>query len=207
MNASVKSIPGVATVAVLMFPPAVRGEGFVIDNSHTSVIFGVSHLGYSYTYGRFNTVKGGFNLDRANPGGSQFRILIDASSIDSNDAKRDEHLKGPDFFNVKQFPSITFESTGVSIEKAEKGEFYNMTGNFTMHGQTRQVTLPVQKLGEGNGPYGKYRAGFLCQTKLKRSEYGMTNMIPNIGDEIAVTVSFEGIRQDGPATGQPAAPQ
>ena len=188
--------------ALLLISPSLRGDTYVLDNSHTSVIFGVSHLGYSYTYGRFNTVKGGFELDLTNPQASKFQILIDASSIDSNDAKRDGHLKGPDFLNVKQFPSITFQSSSIVVEKTDKGEFYNMTGKFTMHGQTKEVTLPVQKLGEGKGPYGNYRAGFLCRTKLKRSDFGMTNMLQFIGDEIEITVSFEGLRQEAPAAGQ-----
>ena len=202
MANSWKSILLILSTVLVSSLPSARAETFLIDNSHTSVIFGVSHLGYSFTYGRFNRVQGGFNLDRTNPAASKFQLVIDASSIDSNDAKRDEHLKGPDFFNVKQFPSITFESTGIVIEKTEQGEFYNMTGNFTIHGKTKQVTLPVQKLGEGKGPYGKYRAGFLCRTKFLRSDFGMTNMIPNVGDEIAVTVSFEGLRQDASAGSQ-----
>ena len=181
---------------------SARAENFVLDNSHTSVIFGVSHLGYSYTYGRFNQVRGGFTLDRANPAASQFQLGIDANSIDSNDQKRDEHLKGPDFFNVKQFPVITFQSKSIKVEKTKEGEMYNITGTLTIHGVPREVTLPVKKLGEGEGPYKKYRCGFLCQTKIKRSEYGMTNMIPNIGDEIAITVSFEGIRQDAAPAAQ-----
>ncbi len=193
--------------AILCLPQVSVGEMFVIDNSHTSVIFGVSHFGYSYTYGRFNKVKGGFNLDKGNPAASQFQIVIDATSIDSNDQKRDEHLKGPDFFNVKQFPVINFQSTGINIESSEKGQMYNIAGKLTMHGVTRDVVLPVEKLGEGKGPYGKYRSGFLCQTKLKRSDFGMTNMVPSIGDEIAVTVSFEGIRQEAPAAAQSAIPQ
>lgn len=205
MKTALKTV-ALMLVAVLL-PQSSSGETFVIENSHTSVIFGVSHFGYSYTYGRFNKVKGGFNLDRENPAASQFQIMIDATSIDSNDPKRDEHLKGPDFFNVKQFPVITFQSTGVNVETTEKGEIYNIAGKLTMHGVTKDVVLPVQKLGEGKGPYGKYRCGFLCQSKLKRSDYGMTNMVPNIGDEIAVTVSFEGVRQDRPEAAPPAAPQ
>lgn len=199
MRVVTKSVWTFAACALLLLPQAAQGDNFVIDNSHTSVIFGVSHLGYSYTYGRFNKVEGRFSLDQANPAASKFQLLIHAPSIDSNDPKRDEHLKGPDFFNVKQFPAITFESTGINVEMKGKDEYYNMTGKLTMHGVTREITLPVQKLGEGKGPYGKYRSGFLCQTKIKRSEYGMTNMIPNIGDSVAITISFEGIREEGAA--------
>lgn len=183
------------TASALCSTASAQTETFVLDNSHTSVIFGVKHFGCSYTYGRFNQVRGGFTLDRANPAASQFQLAIDVNSIDSNDPKRDEHLKGPDFFNVKQSPVITFQSTAIKVEKSEEGEMYNMTGKLTIHGVTKEVTLPVKKIGEANGPYGNYRCGFLCQTNIKRSEYGMANMVDKIGDEVAITVSFEGIRQ------------
>lgn len=197
-----KSAAVVFTLLATATAGVAQAETFVLDNSHTSVIFGVKHLEYSYTYGRFNKVSGGFNLDRSNPAASSFRIGIDASSIDTNDVKRDEHLRGPDFFNVKQFQTISFVTKSIKVEKTKEGEMYNMTGTLTIHGVPREVTLPVKKLGEGKGPYGKYRCGFFCQTKLKRSEFGMTNMIPNIGDEIAITVSFEGIRQEAAPAAQ-----
>ena len=198
MNMTAKT--AVWTLATLACLPTGVGvaQNYVIDNSHTSIIFGVSHLGYSYTYGRFNQTRGNYMLDPANPAASQFQLLIDATSIDTNDQKRDEHLKGPDFFSVKQFPVISFQSTSVKVEKSpEGGEIYNISGKLTLHGVTRDVTLPVQKLGEGPGPRGNdYRSGFICKSQIKRSDYGMSNMVPHIGDEIAITVSFEGIRQD-----------
>lgn len=195
MNAAFKTFSLFLTLALYASICGAQTETFVLDNSHTSVIFGVKHFGCSYTYGRFNQVRGGFTLDRANPSASQFQLAIDASSIDSNDKKRDEHLKGPDFFNVKQHQAITFQSSGVKVETTEKGEVYNIAGKLTIHGVTRDVTLPVKKVGEGEGPYKNYRCGFLCQTNIKRSDFGMTNMVPQIGDEVAITVSFEGIRQ------------
>ena len=199
MHTHLRSIALAMTIATLTVPNASSAETFTIDNSHTSVIFGISHLGYSYTYGRFNRVKGGFVLDRENPAASQFQLSIDAASIDTNDQKRDEHLRSPDFFNVKQFPVISFQSTGITVEKTSEGEFYNIAGKLTIHGVTRDVTLRTQKLGEGKGPYGAYRCGFIYQSKINRSDFGMTNMVPMIGDEVAITVSFEGIRQDASA--------
>jgi polyisoprenoid-binding protein YceI len=174
---------------------AIGAETYVVDASHTSIIFGVSHLGYSYTYGRFNEVKGGYTLDRENPKASQFQLAISAASIDTNDEKRDAHLKGPDFFNVKEFPVINFQSTAIAEEKTPKGTIYNITGDLTIHGVTKKANLPLKKMGEGKGPAGNFRTGFHLETSLKRSDFGMTNMVPMIGDEIAVTVSFEGIRQ------------
>jgi polyisoprenoid-binding protein YceI len=176
------------TIVMLTLSPAVRADTYNVDASHTAVIFSVSHLGYSYTYGRFNKCGGRFVLDGAN---SKFELAIDANSLDTNDTARDEHLRGADFFNVKQFPSITFQSTNVE----QDGDSYNITGNLTMHGVTRQVTLPMKKLGEGKGPYGKFRLGFMSQFQIKRSDFGMKSMLEGIGDEVALSVSFEGIRQ------------
>jgi polyisoprenoid-binding protein YceI len=199
MNTFLRTAVVAVASSLLVGQNGFSAETVVIDGTHTSVIFGVSHMGFSYTYGRFNKVSGGYVLDRENPEASQFQLAIDAASIDTNDQKRDQHLKSPDFFNVKQFPVISFQSTGVKIEETEQGTIYNISGNLTIHGVTRQVTLPAQKLGEGNGPGGGFRSGFICQTKINRSEFGMTNMIPMIGDEVALTISFEGVRQDTPA--------
>lgn len=191
--------------------PAARTAEFVIDNSHTSVIFGISHLGYSYTYGRFNKTSGSFTLDPDKPEASTFQLTIDADSIDTNDAGRDKHLRSADFLNTGEFPAITFKSTKVVVKKEGESTVFQVTGDLTMHGVTRPVTLDLQKLGEGPGPNPAkpdYRAGFHYQGKLSRSEFGMTKMVGPIGDEVAVTISFEGVRQDGaPAAAAPPAVQ
>ncbi len=162
-------------------------DKYELDSAHTAVVFSISHLGYSYTYGRFNTTTG---LLLLNSDHMKFEFAIDAASVDSNDKKRDEHLKGPDFFNVAKFPSIAFQSTKVE----QDGDSFNVTGNLSLHGVTRQVTIPLKKLGEGPGPYGKHRVGFMSQFQIKRSDFNMTSMLPAIGDEVALSVSFEGIR-------------
>jgi polyisoprenoid-binding protein YceI len=194
------SLAALLCLAALAHP--LQADDFQIDNSHTSVVFGVSHLGYSFTYGRFNKVSGAFTLDPKGPEASTFQVAIDASSVDTNDAKRDEHLRGPDFFNAGEFPVISFKSTKVEGKRTESGVTLLVTGDLTMHGQTKPVTLELQKLGEGPGPRGNdFRTGFNCQTKLKRSEFGMTGMVPHIGDEVAITISFEGVRKDAGAGG------
>ena len=170
---------------------AVIADDFNLDNSHASLIFGVSHFGYSYTYGRFNKMGGQFSFDKANLPAAKFEFTIDASSVDTNDAKRDEHLRGPDFFDAKQFPTIKFKSK--SITPTEAG--MDVVADVTMHGVTREITIPMQYLGEGPGPYGKYRCGFNSQFIAKRSDFGMKGMVPNIGDDISITFSFEGIKK------------
>ena len=188
-----RSFTTVCATAALMFTGALscfgQATNYKIDNSHTSVIFGVSHIGMSVCYGRFCQVEGQFTLGSASD--NKFGMSIDANSVDTNDKKRDEHLRSPDFFNVKQFPKIEFVST--KIEPTEKG--LNVTGNLTMHGETREITIPLEKLGEGKSPFGDFRAGFLAQFTLKRSDYEMKNMLQGIGDEITITLSFEGVKQ------------
>lgn len=177
-------------------PLTYSADSFKMDPAHTSLIFGVSHMGFSYTYGRFNEVVGTYTLDKENPAASQFQLSINADSIDTGNAKRDEHLRGPDFFNVKQFPAITFQSTKVETTENEAGEtVYEVTGDMTMHGVTRSIPLSLRLLKEGPGMDGKTVTGFLCEKHIMRTEFGMTNMIPGIGDEVAVTISFEGVKQ------------
>jgi polyisoprenoid-binding protein YceI len=158
----------------------VWAEKYTIDPAHTSVIFGISHMGY---------------LDEANPAASSFQLTIDAASIDTNDAKRDGHLRSADFLSANEFPTITFQSTSVAAEKNDKGEtVYQVKGDLTMHGVKREVTLPLRLLKVDMSPMdNKKHSGFLCETRLARSEFGMTNMIPGVGDEVAVTISFEGM--------------
>jgi polyisoprenoid-binding protein YceI len=196
-----------ALVASLLAAPAVKAapQNFELDQQHFSIVFSVSHMNMSYTYGMFRQAQARVALDRENPSATQFQMSINADSIDTNNAARDKHLKGPDFFDVAQYPAITFESTRVVLDnRPQQGIVYQVTGNLTMHGVTQQVTLPVQLLGQGPGPGGQgQHAGFLTQTELKRSEFGVgggrfadTNML---GDAIGITVSFEAIREDGAA--------
>lgn len=179
----------------------LRADEFAIDNSHTGVVFRISHMGLSHTYGRFNKIGGGYTLEAGKPEASTFNIAIDAGSIDTNDAKRDEHLRGPDFLNAGEFQTITFKSTKVVPKKVEGGIVLEVTGDLTMHGETRPVTLVLKKLGEGPGPTGNdFRTGFDTQTTLKRSEFGMTKMVGPIGDDVEIMISFEGVRKEGAAT-------
>ena len=182
------------SLAALQSP--LHADDYTIDPSHTSVIFGVSHLGYSFTYGRFDKVSGDFTLDPAKPDAASFVLKIDAASINTNDAKRDEHLRNADFFNTGEFPLISFKSEKVAVKDVDGVQTYEVTGQLTMHGVTKPITLNLQKLGEGAGPTGQdFRTGFNCQAKLSRSEWGMTKMVGPIGDEVAVTISFEGVRK------------
>jgi polyisoprenoid-binding protein YceI len=195
----------VSVIVVAAAPTARAADVYDLDQTHFSIVFSVSHMKMSYTYGMFRQAQARVTLDRENPAATTFQMVIKADSIDTNNPQRDTHLKGPDFFDVASFPDITFESTTVVLDsRPQQGIVYQVTGNLTMHGVTRPVTLPIQLLGEGPSLDGKPHAGFLTQTELKRSEFGMTKFLENdtVGDAIGITVSFEGIKQDAAAAPQ-----
>ncbi|MFT7632881.1 MAG: polyisoprenoid-binding protein YceI [Mariniblastus sp.] len=168
-----------------------KDSEFTIDNDHTSIIFAVSHFGLSYTYGRFNQCSGGFSLQAGQLTKPGFAFKIEADSIDTNQDERDKHLKGPDFFDTKNFPTIDF----VTTEFTKVDGVYQVKGNMTMLGKTQPLTMPVQLVGIGTGPFGKQRAGFFTKFTIKRSDFGMDEMKMKIGDNISVTFSFEGIKK------------
>ncbi len=165
-------------------------DNYRIDNAHTSLVFAVSHFNLSYTYGRFDRVSGEFDLDGTAP--SRFVFIIESSGINTNSSERDEHLRSVDFFDVVQFPDITFES--IRIDQVD--ETYNVTGNITMLGTTKEITIPMQMVGMGQGPFGKTRAGYFAKFTIKRSEFGMEKMLAAVGDNISITFSFEGIKRE-----------
>lgn len=173
--------------------PTVHSEDYQLDDQHTSIVFATNHFGLSNTYGMFGKYAGEFSVDMTNPEAAKFQIVIDAASLDTKSEKRDEHLRGPDFFDVKQFPKITFVSTSIAVGKNEKS--LKVTGDLTLHGETKEVVIDMTKTGEGKGPYGDERIGFSGRFTVKRSEFGMTTMVPQIGDDVNVLISIEGIKQ------------
>lgn len=186
-------------------PPA-SAQVYVIDPEHTSVVFSCGHGSLSYTYGMFSKAQGDYVLDKTNPANCRFRFSIDANSLTTNNQERDTHLKSPDFFNTREFPTITFVSTRCAqANHPQGGVAYNVTGNLTMHGVTREITVPVQMLGEGVGVSGKdQRTGFFAHTELKRSDFGMGNLLNIVGDAVGATISFEGVLQNPQGGAAPA---
>ena len=179
------------TVLVAASVAYAATETYVVDPEHSTVLFKIKHMGLSYTYGRFNDVAGSFLIDDADASKSSVKITIQAASIDTNSVKRDAHLKGPDFFSVKEFPTITFKSTAVKRE----GDLYTITGDMTLHGVTKSVIVKATRVGTGKGPRGDQRTGFDMQVTIKRSEFGMKNMLGGIGDEVQLTIGIEAIRK------------
>ena len=166
-------------------------DEYKIDNSHSSMVFAVSHFGLSYTYGRFNDISGNFALRGGELTTKGFTFNIKPESVDTNNAERDKHLRGPEFFNTETFTEIKFETTG--FEKVR--DVLQIKGDLTMLGQTKPMAFPVELVGIGKGPFGAQRAGFFTKFTINRDEFGMDKMASQIGNKISITFSFEGVKQ------------
>lgn len=168
---------------------AVTAEAteFQVDGVHSSVLFRIKHAGAAHFYGRFNEVSGSFNFDDA---ASSINIAVKTESIDTNSSGRDNHLRGPDFFNAREHPQITFKSS--SIKKTGENT-YEATGTLSLHGVSKQITAKIEHTGFGE--FRGQRSGFEATFKIKRSEYGMETYIQEgvLGDEVALIVAIEGI--------------
>lgn len=171
---------------------AQAADSYTIDPVTSSAVFRVKHFNVAYFYGTFNAIEGSLTWDQNTPANSTVEVIIQAASVDSRNEKRDAHLANPDFFDAKQFPVLKF--TGTSF-KALDAERYEVAGDFTMHGVTKPLTITVTKTGEGKDPKGEHRIGFETTFVVKRSEFGMDKMLANIGDEVTVIFSTEGIRK------------
>lgn len=169
---------------------AIAGGTFQIDPVHSSVVYRVKHMDVSNFYGRFNDVSGSFTLDESDPTKSNIEVTIKTDSVDSGNGKRDEHLKSPSFFNAKEFPEISFKSTKVAA--GDDGAL-RVTGNLTLHGISKEITVNLEKTGEATLERMGHRAGVETVFTIKRSDFGMDYMVNGgLGDEIKLMVAFEG---------------
>lgn len=178
----------------IAFALPATAEEYVIDTekAHASINFRIQHLGFSWVYGRFNDFAGTFNYDEKRPQETRVAVTIDAASIDTNHAERDKHLRSPDFFDVKRFPEAKFVSTGYKPLDMDKGE---LTGNLTLRGVTRPVTIDVTQVGAGHDPWGGYRRGFHGTTTLTMADFGIPYNLGPSAREVVLMLSIEGIRQ------------
>lgn len=163
---------------------------FVVDPVHSTAVFRIGHLGVAAMWGTFNEPTGSFTIDLANPSASVIDISVSAEKVDTANEGRDRHLKSPDFFNAKQFPTLAFVSK--SFEKTGEKTFA-VAGELTMLGVTKPVSVTLEYLGEGETRQG-YKAGFEATFTIKRSEFGMTKYLEGnaIGDEVKLVVAVEG---------------
>jgi len=166
-----------------------QAADYIFDKrgAHQFVQFRVQHLGYSWLYGRFNDFDGTFSYDADAPEKAKVSVTIDTSSVDSNHAERDKHLRSGDFLNVDEFPKATFESTSFDGK--------TLKGNLTLLDVTKPVEIMVEKIGEGKDPWGGYRAGFEGRVTFKMADFGIKKSLGPKSAEVEMILSVEGIRQ------------
>jgi len=168
-----------------------------LDPNHTRIDFSWTHFGFSHPMGRFDRFEGDFRFDPADPTKSSVTVSIPLDSIDTGVAKLDAHLKTDDFFDVARYPTATFKSTRVE-RSGEHG--LKVTGDLTLHGVTKPVVLDVIINKVGQHPMaGRAAAGFDAGATIKRSDFGISNYVPNVSDEIKLSISTEAMV---PAAGQ-----
>jgi polyisoprenoid-binding protein YceI len=142
-----------------------------IDAAHSDIGFAVKHMMISTVKGRFTDVSGTVAFDEADAAGSSVDVTINAASVDTRQEQRDTHLRSADFFDVENYPALTFRSR--RVESVGSGEF-RVVGDLTIRGATREVTLEVADEGRGQDPWGKERAGFSARTVIDRRDFGLT---------------------------------
>ena len=175
--------------------PLHASERYQIDTEgmHAFVQFKISHLGYSWLYGRFNEFEGEFTFDPENPENSAVQATIQTASVDTNHQRRDDHLRNDDFLDVENYPEATFESTGF---EPLGGDRYRLTGDFTLLGVAREVEIDVTQIGAGEDPWGGFRRGFQGRTELPLEAFGIDYDLGPAAEEVEIILSIEGVRQD-----------
>lgn len=184
--------------ATLMAAPLQAAETWAIDKGHSHVGFSVAHMVVTKTRGNFKEFSGTLTLDTKNIAKSKVDVTIDVGSIDTNDAKRDGHLKSPDFFDVKKHPKMTFKST--SVKKA--GKNLKVSGNLTINGITKPVVLDVEGPTQAiKDPWGGMRRGVSATTKIDRREFGLkwNNTLETgglaVGHEVTIQIEAELVKK------------
>jgi len=165
--------------------PAAAGA-WSVDPTHSSMVFRIKHLNTAFFYGTFNKVTGTVNFDEAKPEASSLELAVQVDSLESHADGRNTHLKSKDFFNVAEFPTATFKSTSWK----GSGTSFDVTGDMTLHGVTKPLTIKLEKTGQGKGQRGEI-IGFESVFTIKRSDFGITFMPDGLGDEVKLMVGLE----------------
>src|SRR5437588_8708846 len=179
----------VALISAFVF--SANADTFKLDAVHSFVLFSVQHLGIANTYGRFNDISGIVVFDRDNPSKSSVELSVPVESLDTHNSIRDKSLKSPDFFDAKQFPTMTFKSTKVE----GSGDALKVFGDLTIHGVTKPMTVDFKKGGEGKGVFGEMRGGGETHFTIRRSDFVMNFELGEVGDEVTIILSVEGVKK------------
>jgi polyisoprenoid-binding protein YceI len=195
MRQFVAVVVGSAVFSIFTFAHVAQAaaETYKADPVHSTSVFRIKHANAAYFWGRFNDPMGTFTIDAADPTKSTFEVELTADKIDTNNDKRNAHLKSPDFFNAKQYPKITFKNT--SVKKGQGDNMLDVTGDLTMHGVTKPITVQVELTGKGEFPPKVQRAGVEANFVVKTGDFEIKGMPGALSDEVKVVVSLEGIKQ------------
>lgn len=166
---------------------------FDTEGDHQFIMFKISHLGYSWLYGRFNDFDGQFVYNADNPDQSSVEVMIDTASVDSNHGERDKHLRSDDFLHTDEYPEASF--TSKRVEVGDDGQEAQIIGDLTLRGVTKEVTLDAEMLGHGDDPWGDYRMGFEANTTLRLTDFDIPTDLGPSAQTVEMIISVEGIRQ------------
>jgi polyisoprenoid-binding protein YceI len=177
---------------VLMARPATAADNYTVDPVHSNTIFRIHHFNAGYVYGFIALPTGTFTYDDSDPSTMAFTVSASLDNLDTANSRRDSDLKGPDWFNAKQFPTIDFKSTAV---KKTGDTTYDVTGDLSLHGVTKSITVSMQMTGTGQGMRGETRMGFETTFTIQRADYDMGAMAGAVGGDVRIIVALEGIKQ------------
>lgn len=188
-----KILLGLTTASLLASAGSALAADYKFDKEgqHAFIEFRIKHLGYSWIYGGFNDFDGAFTFDESSPAADKVNVTINTNSVDTNHAERDKHIRSADFLNVAKYPQATFTSTEVKKD----GDEYDITGNLTLNGVTKPVKLEAKLIGQGDDPWGNYRAGFEATGSIKLKDFNITRDLGPASQEVELIISVEGIRQ------------
>ncbi|MCG6967602.1 MAG: YceI family protein [Chromatiaceae bacterium] len=189
-----KSVIHTLAASLWLLAASVQAADYVIDTkgAHAFIQFQIKHLGYSWLVGRFNSFSGEFSYDEANPDAAKVAVTIDTASVDSNHAERDRHLRAEELLDVKQFPQARFVSTAYRDLGDGKGQ---LSGDLTLHGVTRPITIDVTQIGAGDDPWGGYRRGFEGRTSFALKDFGIQRDLGPASQVVQLWLGVEGVRK------------
>lgn len=178
-------------VAFAALPAAAANYVIDMKGAHASINFRIKHLGYSWLTGRFDAFSGSFSFDDKNPAASKVNVEIDTTSVNSNHAERDKHLRSADFLDVAQFPKATFVSKSVKAD----GDNATIVGDLTLRGVTKEVTIDAKRIGGGADPWGGQRQGFEGSTSFALKDFGIKKDLGPAAQVVELTLNVEGVQQ------------
>jgi polyisoprenoid-binding protein YceI len=189
-----RTFSAVALGLALFAGAPAEAADYTIDSKgqHASVNFRIKHLGFSWLVGRFDTFNGTFSFDDAKPEISKVKVEIATTSVNTNHAERDKHLRSADFLDVAAHPTASFESTSITPKGDGKAA---IAGKLTLNGVTKDIVIDAERIGGGDDPWGGYRQGFSGKTTLALSDFAIKKDLGPASKSVELTLDVEGVRQ------------